>query len=405
MFRATGRVLRGAAVAVVVLLAYGYGMLGGGRGDHGDAVPGAVAAGDAPEDPARWVAAAARGGTDRRAVEAMLRRLGDRWARYYSAEDYADHQRRLNGRHGGVGLWLAPGGPDGRDGDARVRGAGVRPGSSAARAGVRGGDVVLRVDGASVAGWDVTRVARALRGAPGTRVALTVEHGSGGQRRERRLLLYRAEMTDPAVVARDLPDRVRSIRVTGFTRGAGRLVRREAARDPHRRDGILLDLRGNPGGLLSEAVETSSAFLAGGPVVTYERTGRPPQRLDVTAPGDTGTPLVVLVDGGTASAAEVVAAALRDRRRAVIVGSRTYGKATVQEPVRLPDGAAVSVTAGRYRTPGGRNLDGVGIAPDVAVSADRPPGAAEQRARAVLRGLLATLPEARSGGVTERDRG
>ncbi|MFI6518763.1 S41 family peptidase [Spirillospora sp. NPDC050679] len=102
---------------------------------------------------------------------------------------------------------------------------------------------------------------------------------------------------------------------------------------------------------------------------------------------------MVLVDAGTASAAEIVAGSLRDRDRAVIVGSRTYGKGSVQEPIRLPDGSAIELTVGRYRTPGGRNLDGVGIDPDVAVSADRPPRAAEQRAQAVLRGLLATLPE------------
>ena len=102
---------------------------------------------------------------------------------------------------------------------------------------------------------------------------------------------------------------------------------------------------------------------------------------------------VVLVDAGTASAAEVVAGSLRDRDRAVIIGSRTYGKGSVQESVRLADGSAIELTVGRYRTPGGRNLDGVGIEPDVAVSADRPPTVAEQRGRSVLRGLLATTPD------------
>jgi carboxyl-terminal processing protease len=104
------------------------------------------------------------------------------------------------------------------------------------------------------------------------------------------------------------------------------------------------------------------------------------------------TPLVVLVDGGTASAAEVVAGSLRDRDRAVIVGSRTFGKGSVQEPLRLTDGSAIELTIGRYRTPSGRSLDGSGIDPDVAVNADRPPREAERRALTVLRGLLATLP-------------
>ena len=96
---------------------------------------------------------------------------------------------------------------------------------------------------------------------------------------------------------------------------------------------------------------------------------------------------------GTASAAEVVAGSLRDRDRAVIIGSRTYGKASVQESITLGDGSVIELTVGRYRTPSGRNLDGVGIEPDIAVSADRPPAVAERRARTVLRGLNATLPD------------
>ena len=193
----------------------------------------------------------------------------------------------------------------------------------------------------------------------------------------------------------DLPEHGRLIRVGAFTRGTGRVVRAAVTgRSPSGRPtgGVLLDLRGNPGGLLDEAVQTASAFLAGGPVVTYEPRGRPVQRRTVTEPGDAATPLVVLVDAGTASAAEIVAGSLRDRDRAVIVGSRTYGKGSVQEPVELADGSVIELTVGRYRTPGGRNLDGVGIEPDVAVSADRPPAVAERRARTVLRGLHATLP-------------
>jgi carboxyl-terminal processing protease len=199
--------------------------------------------------------------------------------------------------------------------------------------------------------------------------------------------------------------RTRLIRVEEFTRGVGQEVRDAVSGESagsggsggRGTAGILLDLRGNPGGLLEEAVETASAFLTGGLVVTYERPGVPAQRLTVTRPGDPSSPVVVLVDGGTASAAEVVAGSLRDRDRAVIVGSRTYGKGSVQEPVELPDGSAIELTVGRYRTPGGRNLDGTGIEPDVPVPADRPPRAAEQRGQEVLRGLLATLPDRNRG--------
>ncbi|MFB4297736.1 S41 family peptidase [Actinomadura sp. NTSP31] len=385
---APGRLLRGAAVAAAILCAYGLGVLSGeGRPDRRAAAGGSVLDEAAAKIGGRAAHPVGRGDLDRAAIEGMLRGLGDRWARYYPAAGYDDMEGRLNGRYSGVGLWLGS-----ADGDPRVRVASVQPGTPAARAGVLAGDVVARVGGSPAAGWDVTRVGRALRGRPGAAVELTVLRG----RRTEEFHLVRTPVSGGDVTVTDLPGHVRLIRVGAFTRGTGRQVRDAVAgRSPSGAPsgGIMLDLRGDPGGLLDEAVETASAFLPGGLVVTYEPRGRPAQRRTVTAPGDARTPLVVLVDAGTASAAEVVAGSLRDRDRAVIIGSRTYGKGSVQESVRLSDGSAIELTVGRYRTPGGRNLDGVGIEPDVAVSADRPPSVAEQRGRSVLRGLLATTPD------------
>ncbi|MEU6039667.1 S41 family peptidase [Actinomadura sp. NPDC047616] len=422
MFRLTGRGLRVSAVVVAVVCAYAAGMITGGgppveRRARGSAAPSLL-----DEAATRIGRAAAqpvdRGRLDRAAIDGMLRTLGDKWARYYSASEFDDFQGRMNGRYSGVGLWLGTGGgdaaageaartmaaPDG-PGDRRVRVASVQPGSAAERAGVRVGDVITKVGDADVAGWDAGRVAAALRGRQGTGVDLTVDRDGAAQR----FRLVRTPVAGSDVTVADLADRARMIRVGAFTRGVGREVRGALTGAPGSpRGGVLLDLRGNPGGMLDEAVETASAFLPGGPVVTYERRGERgmvTERRDVTQPGDADTPLVVLVDAGTASAAEVVAGSLRDRDRAVIVGSRTYGKGSVQEPIRLADGSAIELTVGRYRTPSGRNLDGVGIDPDVAVSADRPPKEAERRAQEVLRGLLATLPERGSGGVLDKDRG
>jgi hypothetical protein len=181
--------------------------------------------------------------------------------------------------------------------------------------------------------------------------------------------------------------RVGRIVVPTFTRGTGRQVRQAVAelRERHA-TGIVLDLRHNAGGLLSESVETTSAFLGGGHVVTYTRRDERPQRLDALGRGDTSTPLVVLVDGGTASGAEVVAGALQDRGRAVIVGSRTFGKGSVQEPHRLSDGSSLALTVARYTLPSGRSIEGVGIEPDIAVLS---PGAMVGRALEVLIGLRA----------------
>ncbi|POM27073.1 putative CtpA-like serine protease [Actinomadura rubteroloni] len=384
MSRYPGRALRAGAVAAALVCAYGAGLATAGDGDRAAG----QAASRSPLDEA--AASIAERSADRvtraeltdAAVAAMLRTLDDRWARHYTARQFDDVTGRLDGRYSGVGVWL------GAAGGARVRIASVQPGSAAARAGVRAGDVVVAAGGAPAG--DLAAVAAALRGTPGGAVALTVERE--GRRLDFRLV--RTALRDGDVTVTDLPDHVRMIRVGAFTRGVGRDVRAAVTGDPAAvRGGIVLDLRGDPGGLLAEAVATASAFLPGGLVVTFEQRDRPPRPLTVTEPGDARTPLVVLVDSGTASAAEIVAGALRDRDRAVIVGSRTYGKGSVQEAYRLSDSSAIELTVGRYRTPSGRNLDGTGIEPDVTVSADRPPTEAEQRARTVLRGLLVTLPK------------
>lgn len=342
------------------------------------ALAGAYAVGTATGPPARVSVSSAE--PDRGQIDAMLRRIGDRWARFYTAEEFGGLQDSLNGYYSGVGLWLD-------DSGHGIGIAGEQARSPAARAGVRVGDVITSVDGTPTADLTVASVAAALRGPPDTSVAVMVRRGG----RYLRFDLVRAAMATRDVSASVAPGGVLVVRVDAFTRGVGRQVREELTSHP-RREGVVLDLRGNPGGLLDEAVETASAFLSGGPVVTYEATGARPQRLDALGGGDTRTPLVVLVDGGTASAAEIVVGSLRDRDRAVIVGSRTFGKGSVQQPLRLADGSAIELTVGHYRTPGGRSVDGSGIEPDVAVAPDRPPREAERRALTVLRGLQAALP-------------
>lgn len=175
------------------------------------------------------------------------------------------------------------------------------------------------------------------------------------------------------------PDATR-IKVDAFTKDTGDQVRR-AVRTAPDGDALLLDLRGNSGGLVTEAVDAASAFLDGGLVATYDIRGD--QRvLNAKPGGDTETPLVVLVDGGTMSAGELVTGALQDRGRAVVVGSQTFGKGSVQLPTERPDGSVAEETVGHYRTPAGRGVEGVGITPDLAAGDD-----AEQRAQSVLSGL------------------
>jgi len=377
------RALRAAAVVAAVGVAYGAGVVTGVAGsrtqpDNNGVIDEAAARiADRAERPV------ARQQLERAAVEGMLKSLGDKWSNYYQPGDYASFQDSLEGRYSGVGLWLRPG-------DGGVDVGSVAPGSPAATSGAQPGDRVVSVDGVVVPADGIAAVSDAaarLRGRPGTTVNLVVARAGAS----RTLTMVRRDFGTEDVTLTRLRGGVTIVKVAAFSRGVGREVRQGLAADPsaHAR-GVVLDLRDDPGGLLDEAVETASDFLDGGPVVSYERRGQPAQTLSALTPGDTATPLVVLVDRGTASAAEIVAAALQDRSRAVVVGSRTFGKGSVQEPTKLSDGSAIELTVGRYLTPSGRSLDGVGIDPDVLVP-DGQPTVAEQRALDVLSGLLAAL--------------
>lgn len=312
-----------------------------------------------------------RAALDAAALDAMLTAAGDPWGSWGGVSPSS----------AGVGLWLRRG-PGGRVVVDRVTSA-----SAAAQAGARVGDEVRGVDDASVRGLPAARVAGLLRGPAGSSVAVTLARGGA----VRTHVLRRAVLPDPDPVrAAAAEGAVVHLTVSAFQAGVGRQVR--AALAQARADdvrGVLLDLRGNPGGRLDEAVETASAFLDGGPVVSYVRRGAAPRQLDAVGDGDTAVPLVVLVDGGTASAAEVVAGALQDRGRAVLVGSRTYGKGSVQEPRPLPGGASLALTVARWTTPAGRSLEGVGLVPDIEVAPAAPAEVAARRGADVLTGLLA----------------
>jgi carboxyl-terminal processing protease len=325
------------------------------------------------------------------AVEGMLDALGDRWSTYYGPADFSAYNASLEGRYTGVGVWLR------QQLDGAVLVASVQEATPAATAGVLAGDRLMAVDGMSTQGEGVAEVARQLRGEPGEVVRLTL--ASVGSTMTRDVSIARVAVTSDDVTVDRLSGGVLSLKVAAFTRGVGRQVRAALAADANsgdERSGVVLDLRSNPGGLVDEAVEVAGAFLDGGVVVSYDRRGRGTRTLDAARGGDVTTPLVVLVDGGTASAAEIVTAALQDRGRAVVVGSRTFGKGSVQEPATLSDGSAIELTVGEYVTPDGHTIDGVGIDPDLTVDANDP-AAAERRALDVLTGLVASLPTAGRG--------
>ena len=382
------RVLHVSALVAAVVVAY-----------VGGVVTGVVSRSDPPRPPGvideaaeRIAADAARPvdpeALERAAVEGMLRTLGDRWSAYYRAGEFTSFQDSLEGRYSGVGVWLRPG-PDG----GVVVGS-VQPRSPAALADLQPGDALLRVARRDVSQEDVVAVAASLRGKPESTVALVVRRGAATIS----LSLTREPLTTDDVTVERLRGDISRVRISAFTRGVGREVRTALRTNGQRhRGGVVLDLRDSPGGLLDEAVEVASVFLDGGAVVSYERRGRAPRTLDAAPGGDMATPVVVLVSATTASAAEVVAAALQDRNRAVVVGSQTFGKGSVQEPSRLSDGSAIELTVGRYLTPTGRAIDGVGVEPDVLVPDTQSGALAERRAVEVLSGLLAAVDGAGRG--------
>ncbi|KOV87674.1 peptidase S41 [Streptomyces sp. NRRL WC-3723] len=325
--------------------------------------------------------ALADGKSPMEAAERAVSRSGDRWAAVYSEGEYEEFQDALDGRYTGVGLWAR------QEADGGIEVTRVQPGSPAADAGIRVGDRLRSVDGRKVDGRPVTEVVALLRGdalrgdtddAPaGTTVTLGLERGT----RAWTETLHRARLSTDSVTARRLPGGVTVLKIAAFTKGSADAVR-EALRAAPADGRTVLDLRGNSGGLVTEAVDTASAFLDGGLVATYDVDGSQ-RALHAASGGDTTRPLVVLVDGGTMSAAELLTGALQDRGRAVVIGSRTFGKGSIQMPTKLPDGSVAELTVGHYRTPAGRAVDGRGITPDLEAG----PEQALPRAETVLTGL------------------
>ncbi|GAA2259066.1 S41 family peptidase [Streptomyces atrovirens] len=376
------RIRRGAALTLVfasVLVA------GAATGNLPGADGRATAEGAPPAPPAAPVGhqadvtraaeeAAADGTSPMEAAQRAVSRSGDRWAAVYSPGEYEEFEEALDGRYTGVGLWA-------REREGRIEVTKVGDDTPAADAGIRAGDRLRSVDGEKVDGRPVTEVVSLLRGeATGESAGSTVRLGLERGTRAWHETVRRARLSRDTVTVRELASGVTVVKVGAFTKGTGDEVR-AAVRQAPAGAGIVLDLRGNSGGLVAEAVTAASAFLDGGLVATYDVEGEQ-RALHAEPGGDTTRPLVALVDGGTMSAAELLTGALQDRGRAVVVGSRTFGKGSVQMPTPLPDGSVAELTVGHYRTPSGRGVDGHGLTPDVEADEE-----ALQRAETVLSGL------------------
>ena len=316
----------------------------------------------------------------RAAIEGMLRSLGDKWSQYLPESKSTSFENAVEGQYSGIGVWLRS------DESGLVGIAGVVPTSPAEFANLQEGDLIQSVDGETTQDKSLDTVAKLLSGKPNTTAILSVN------RSEETLTfsVKRTELRINPVQLKKLKNEIVLISISEFTRGTARSMRSALAASGVERSGVILDLRGNPGGLLVEATDVAGAFLNGGTVVEFFKPGKSPEVFNAIGDGDSKTPLVVLIDRGTASAAEIVAAALQDRNRAVIVGERTFGKADVQDLTELSNGAAIELTIGYYLTPNGKRLEGKGLDPDILVSPNESKSVAETRALQVLLGLVAS---------------
>ncbi len=323
------------------------------------------------------------------AIRGMVETL-DPHSTFMDPDEYRILTSDTQGRFGGIGVEI-----DVRDGWLTVHG--VIEGGPAEAAGIQPGDRFLRVDGRQARDLPISESVRIMRGEPGTRVRVQIRRE--GQDEALDLELTRAIVEVEAVEARILPDRIVYLRLKAFQYSTTREMRRaldaavERTADRGGVRGILLDMRRNPGGLLNEAVRVSDEFLSSGTIVsTRGRGGRVLSEARAHAAGTRPDwPLVVLVDNYTASAAEIVAGALRDHGRAIVVGSRTWGKGSVQNVIELPDGSALKLTVARYYTPSGRSIQAHGIEPDVEVGQLSAEASRELVQRAVERFSEASL--------------
>jgi len=321
-------------------------------------------------------------------VEGLIEELGDPFTVYLTREDLEQLRQRNNGTYFGVGLQVA-------QNEDRIEVTRVFEGGPAAEAGVEEGDFLVSVDGTPVSGRDVDTAVVDIRGPEGTEVTVGfVRPGEG----RREVELERAEIQVPVVeseVRMVGGEDVGYVRLSQFTRGSAEAMRDAVAGlEEDGVDALVFDLRGDPGGLVEEAIGVAGAFLPeGADVVTTEGRESPRRTLTTdTEPVSVDTPLVVLVDRGSASASEIVAGALRDQDRAELVGTRTFGKALVQSTVPLRDGGALKLTTARYLTPDGLDINERGLEPDVRVVDDPETGRDEALQEALSLASVDTSP-------------
>jgi carboxyl-terminal processing protease len=320
------------------------------------------------------------------AIKGMVASLHDQFSNYFTKKEYADFKLQTSGQFSGVGMTVT-GAPLG------LKVSSTYPKSPARAGGLKPGDVITAVNGTPLKGKSETAATAIIKGPEGSKVDLTwVRDGKKTTKTFERKALAVPVVTSSLAECKDT--KVAVVRLSSFTTGAGKAVK--AAIEKQRKKGakaIVLDLRENGGGLVTEAQAVSSLFLKNGKIVTTRGRDVPTTTLNATgnpiAPDD---PLVVLVDGNSASASEITAGALQDRKRATLVGTHTYGKGIFQEVLPMDNGGAMDITAGQYFLPSGRNIGGKGVTRGAGLTptVKTPPTDSAAHAREALRTAVCT---------------
>lgn len=293
------------------------------------------------------------------AIKGMANSLKDPYTIYMTKEEYESYNEHNSGEYVGIGVHIGI-----KDSKVEV----VKPmeNSPAKKAGIKPEDIIVEIDGQEIKG-DIEKASKLIKGKKGEAVNLVIE--SKDSKEKKNVKIIRGEIKTEDVIVEMLSNNIGYIQITGFNEGVtDKLKKGINSLKEKGMKGLILDLRGNPGGYLHEAIGVASQFIKKGETITYTINKYDKKEVKESKGGVAeGMPLVTLIDGGSASASEVVTGALRDYKVATILGENSFGKGIVQAPIEFSDGSALKVTISKYYTPNGENIHKKGIKPDIVV--------------------------------------
>ena len=295
------------------------------------------------------------------AINGVLQSL-DPYSAYMNPEIFEETQTETSGEFGGLGIEVSM-----EAGVVKV----ITPidGTPAAKAGVKAGDYIVRIDGEQVQGKTLMEAVNLMRGPVGTSIEITIRRK--GERKAKIIKIIREIIEIKSVVSKVVDNKVGYLRLRAFNENSSNQLKKEISKIEKNKKlvGYILDIRNNPGGLLSQAIKISDFFLNDGEIVSTKGRKSKDNRKFFAKKGDeiNGKPLIVLINNGSASASEIVAGALQDQKRAILLGETTFGKGSVQSIIPLRNRGAIRLTISKYYLPSGKSISEVGVVPDIKV--------------------------------------